>query len=95
MIAELNKKSLYIGGVGLVLQLTGIIFISYDPVKIPIKILSIILLAIGSVLLIKGVLLYLKAKGRHWAWVFLLPLELIGVIIIYYLDDYYKEERED
>ncbi len=91
MIVELNKKSLYIGGLGLVLQLIGIILLTYHPIKI----LCIILLAIGSVLLIKGVLLYLQAKGRHWAWVFLLPLESIGLGIIYYLDDYYQEEQEE
>ena len=90
MIEQLNRKSLYIGGLGLTFQMIGTILLVYYPIEI----LCIILLAIGSILLIKGVLLHLQAKGRHWAWVFFLPLEVFGLLIIYNLKDYYENEEK-
>ena len=47
-----------------------------------------ILSLISLIISIYGLLLVLKSRGRHWAWIFLLiPLNVLGAIIIYMLKD--------
>jgi len=85
MIAELNRKSLYIGGAGLFLQMIGAMLLNI------VEILPVILVSVGLILLIIGVLFLLQSKGRHWAWVFFLILGILGLLIIYLISDYNKE----
>ena len=46
----------------------------------------------GFVLLFIGVLFYVKAKGRHWAWTLVVFLDLIGLVILYFLEDYMTDD---
>ncbi len=40
------------------------------------------------VVLIYGLILVLNSRGRHWVWIFLLlPLNAIGIVVIYMLKD--------
>ncbi len=53
---------------------------------------SVLLSFVFLGILIWGSVLVLKSKGRHWAWVFLLIFNIIGLIIIYSLENKNKEQ---
>jgi len=88
MVSRLNKLSLYIGVPGIIIHLTGLAVMGYN------NLIGIMISAIGFSLITIGVLFYLKSKGRHWSWIFLLLLDLWGLVIIYYLADYFPQTTE-
>lgn len=88
MIAKLNKLSLLIGAPGFIFLHLGAVLLSVENFEL----LGFLCCSIGSLLLTLGILLYLKAKGRAWTWIFLIFLDIIGLVILYYLEDHYEKE---
>jgi uncharacterized membrane protein HdeD (DUF308 family) len=73
LIASYNKKSLQFGVPGLVLLYGGLAFLF---VAFPVAVLSVLS---GLVLLLIGVAFYVRAKARHWAWVSLAFIPILGL----------------
>jgi len=92
MIASENRKSLLIGGSGIILQTVG--WIAINSTKDPgTAALYRTVLLVGTVLLIFGLAFYAKAKGRHPAWGLMGLLSLIGIIVLGCLKDLAPEGR--
>ena len=52
-----------------------------------------ILAIVFLIVLVYGLVLVLKSRGRHWTWVLLLlPLNAIGIVVIYMLKDKLPQE---
>lgn len=81
MIQVHQKRSLWLGVPGLVLQVGGGIF-AWD-YGVP----SAISILIGTVLLVAGLLFALEAKGRNLAWLFLLLIPVAGIFLLALLSD--------
>ncbi len=89
MDALKNRRSLQIGGSGLLVQIFGFIcaptLVELDPVAGPMIGLGIVML--GSAMLIVGLGYYASAKGHHWAWGLMGMLSIIGLLVLAALPD--------
>ena len=86
------KKKINLGiGIGLILSLGGKV-ISSNPNE-TIALLGSILGLMGIPIFIYGLSMYAKAKGRSWVWGILGFLNLIGLIILYFLKDLEKDKE--
>ena len=86
MIAKYNRLSFLFGVPGLVLQIAGNVMRQGATPTSP-STLGVPLLVVGTALLLVGLALYAKAKGRHPAWCLLAFLSIIGLLILACLKD--------
>ena len=87
MIARYNNISLGLGAPGLILQVVGNVMAS----KPENQGTGRVLVALGTLLLIGGLGMYAKAKGRSLAWGLMGFLSIIGLIVLAMLRDYEPE----
>jgi hypothetical protein len=78
MDARLNRKSLLYGVPGMTLQIAGLVMKGGVGALVQLT---------GTVLLLIGLALYAKAKGRHPAWCLMAFLSLIGLLVLASLKD--------
>lgn len=83
MIARYNNISLALGAPGIILQIVGIV-IATKPER---ESLGRSVMALGSLLLVAGLAMYAKAKGRSPAWGLMGLLSWIGLIVLAMLKD--------
>ncbi len=83
MIARYNNISLALGIPGLILQIAGNLMRA-NPDQ---ETLGVVVLLVGTVLLISGLAMYAKAKGRSPAWGLMGLLSLIGLVVLALLKD--------
>ena len=83
MIARYNNISLLLGVPGLILQIAGNVMRT-NPEN---ETIGAIALLSGTVLLIGGLAMYAKAKGRSPAWGLMGFLSIIGLIVLAMLQD--------
>lgn len=83
MIPRYNNLSLALGVPGLVLQTVGTI-VAY---ALGNEDLAAVSFFAGTALLLAGLAMYAKAKGRHPAWCLVAPLSPVGWIILGCLED--------
>ena len=83
MIARYNNISLALGIPGLILQIAGNVLRS-NPDNETVGVLALVG---GTVLLIGGLAMYAKAKGRSPAWGLMGFLSFIGLIVLAMLAD--------
>ena len=82
MGSNLQKLSFHFGIPGLALHLLGVSLLVWS------HLIGNILLFTGFFLMVIGVIYYVRSKGRHWAWSFLILLDLIGLIVLFFLEDH-------
>lgn len=89
MDALKNRRSLQIGGAGLLIQIVGFIsvptLVELDPVAGPL--IGLGMLFLGAGMLIVGLGYYASAKGHHWAWGLMGMLSIIGLLVLAALPD--------
>lgn len=93
MLKEYKRKTNIGVGVGLVLQITGNVFVGpegSEHAAILVIVGSVLILA-GLVLFIWGCISYSKGKGHHRGWGFLGLLSIFGLIILALLPDRHKK----
>ena|ERR1700733_6267034 len=90
MIARYNRLSLALGAPGLLIQAVGIYIFQILGHRTTGRIVA----WIGAALLIAGLALYAKAKGRNPAWGLMGFLSLIGLAVLAFLKDC-APNRED
>ena len=84
MIARYNNISLAMGVPGLIIQVVGNVIMA----KPGNETVGLLALVVGTVLLVGGLTMYAKAKGRNPAWGFLGFLSIIGLIALALLKDH-------
>ena len=85
MIKRYNRISLTVGLPGAVIQFIGL------EMRTPV---GHIVMAIGTILLMVGLVYYLKAKGHTPVWCLLAFLSWIGIIILFFFPDRLKQQTE-
>jgi hypothetical protein len=90
MIARYNNISLALGIPGIILQVVGQ-FMRGNPEN---GTVGALVLVVGTVLLIGGLAMYAKAKGRSLAWGLMGFLSLIGLIVLALLKDHAPDGRQ-
>jgi hypothetical protein len=90
MIARYNNISLALGIPGIILQVVGQIMRG-NPENATV---GGLVLLVGTVLLIGGLAMYAKAKGRSLAWGLMGFLSLIGLIALALLKDHAPDGRQ-
>jgi hypothetical protein len=83
MIARYNNISLALGAPGIILQIAGYVM-AQNPQQ---QQVGFLVQLGGTVLLIAGLAMYAKAKGRSPAWGLMGFLSLIGLIVLACLKD--------
>jgi hypothetical protein len=84
MIARYNNISLALGIPGIILQVAGNIMMTSNPEN---RTLGRLVLVVGTLLLIGGLAMYAKAKGRSPVWGLMGFLSCIGLIVLALLKD--------
>jgi glycerol uptake facilitator-like aquaporin len=84
VIARYNNISLALGVPGLILQIAGNVMMRSGPDKEGVGLLVGI---IGTALLMGGLMMYARAKGRSPAWGLMGLLSIIGLIVLAMLED--------
>ena len=84
MIAEYNRKSFYWGVPGIILQIGGHLYNNMTGQATAEGDLAVL---VGTILLMGGLSLYAKAKGRSWLWCFMAFLSIIGLLVLALLKD--------
>jgi hypothetical protein len=99
MIARYNRASLWVGGIGVALQL-GLPFVAaaIGPTLLEYRGLAIAFLPammLGTVMVFIGLALYAKAKGRSVVWCAAGFLGILGFLLLAGLKDYTKFRVDD
>ena len=94
MLQEYKRKTNINIGLGLLLALPGIVM-SYGKFNDTLSILGGFIWTIGFLFIVYGCCMYAKGKGHSALWGILAFGSLIGWIILYFLKDLHKNQREE
>lgn len=81
MIGDYKRRAAWLIGLGMVLTLSQ--FVLGDARDALVQALP----AVGGVLLVWGCTYYAHAKDRHWAWGLLGSFFLVGLLVVFLLED--------
>ena len=99
MIARYNRASLWVGGIGIALQLgTPLVAAAIGPTLLEYRGLAMALvpaMMLGTVMVFIGLALYAKAKGRSVVWCAAGFLGILGFLLLAGLKDYTKLRIDD
>lgn len=93
MIESHKNKANFGIGVGIVLSITGRLWVNALAEEDPLALLALALQVVGYGLFIFGCVQYALAKGRSGFWGLLGCLSLIGLIVLVLLKDYGVQPR--
>lgn len=89
MIARYNNLSLALGVPGLILEFVGIAMSGANPDN---PTTGRVVTALGAAMLIAGLGLYARAKGRSPLWAVMGLFSILGLIVLALLKDYAPEK---